>query len=75
MIYYLNKEVIKTLKRSFPIREIKYHDFSFMSIGPGCPYNGVVIKEIKKKMKRIIKWLKKMSKTIRDAIDYYMKGN
>lgn len=46
MIFYLNKEMVRWLKRFFPVREVKYHDISLICIGPGCSYDGVIIKEI-----------------------------
>lgn len=46
MIYYLNKEMVRWLKRIFPTREVKCYGISFMCIGPGYSYDGVTIKEI-----------------------------
>lgn len=46
MIYYLNKEIVKLMKRIFPIKEVKYEDINFIAIDCGCPYSGVIIKEV-----------------------------
>ena len=45
-IMYLNKEVVKWIKRTFPTREVKFHDIDFIAIDYGCHWTGVIIKEI-----------------------------
>ena len=46
MIYYLNKEMVKFIKRTNTTRKVKFHDVDFITIDVGCPYSGVIIKDI-----------------------------